>query len=65
MDGQQLVTLLIAAAASWYLVRRGLASLRGKGSGCGSCAKCSSPADEDRQTVRKQLYSLGPGRKSV
>ncbi len=59
MDTQQTLTILLAVAASGYLLRRGWLSLRGKGNGCGACSECPVEPSEENMPVRKELYTLG------
>ncbi len=62
MSGQEWTALVAVAIASIYLVRRGIASLRGRRGACGDCGSCSSPPETGRLPARKQLYSLGPSK---
>jgi FeoB-associated Cys-rich membrane protein len=59
MSGQEWVAIAAVAVAALYLIRRGIASIRGKRGSCGDCGSCASGPENDRMPVRKELYSLG------
>jgi hypothetical protein len=46
-DGQFLTVLAVILVAVVYLLRRGWLILAGKGGGCSSCAKCSTPEEQN------------------
>ncbi len=60
MDWQTWVVIALVAGAAWYLARRSIAALRGRGGGCSGCPSHNTREDPMRP-IRRPLVTLQPG----
>ncbi|HKD37219.1 MAG TPA: hypothetical protein VKB78_10470 [Pirellulales bacterium] len=57
-DWQNLIAIVLVAAAAGYLGRRGWTAIAGRRRGCGACSTC--PAESIQSANGKPLVTLAP-----